>query len=290
LKRGEILAAMGFLALPLSYFVGFHLLPIAVNVWVSLHSGLPLIRPNEPFVGLKNFANLLHDDVFIASLKTSTIFSLGVTGSSAIIGLLLAMALTRDFRFRNVLRAVFVFPYMTSMAIITLIFLVIFNTQTGVLNFVLLRIGLGAVPWLSSPTWALVSVIIVTAWWGTGFNMVIYLAGLTAIPEEYFHAAKIDGAGALSTFWHVLLPLLAPTTFFVVVFSLINSFQAFIPPYVLTEGGPANATNLIVYYIYQVAFGNLEFAYGSAMSLVLFLIVFLVTAVMFRVWRGAVEY
>jgi ABC-type sugar transport system permease subunit len=120
--------------------------------------------------------------------------------------------------------------------------------------------------------------------------MVVFLAGLTAIPEECFQAARIDGAGALPTLVKVLLPLLAPTTFFVVVFSLINSFQAFIPPYVLTEGGPANATDLVVYHIYQVAFTNLQFSYGSAMSVVLFVLVFAVTGIMFRFWRHSVEF
>jgi multiple sugar transport system permease protein len=289
LGRQEVWAAAGFLAVPLAYFALFHLLPVAINLWVSLHAGLPLIAPGQPFVGLGNFRRLVDDSVFLASLRTSGLFAAGATGGSVVLGLSLALALNRNLRLRSLLRAIIVFPYMTSMAIITLIFLVIFNPEIGVLNFLLYRLGLPAVPWLTSPTMALVSLIIVSVWWETGFNMVIFLAGLTAIPDEYFEAARIDGAGALAQFRHVLLPLLAPTTFFVVVFSLIHSFQAFTQPFVLTQGGPAYATNLVVYHIYQVAFTHLDLGYASAMALVVFAIVLGATGALFRVWRGAGE-
>lgn len=288
--RREAWAAAGFLAVPLAYVTAFHLVPVGVNVWVSLHSGLPIITPNQPFVGLQNFRRLLEDDVFLGSLRTSALFAAGTTGGSAVLGLLLALALHRDMRLRNLLRAIIVFPYMTSMAIITLIFLVIFNPEIGVLNFLLYRVGLPAVPWLTSPDMALVSLVLVSVWWETGFDMVVFLAGLTAIPDEYFEAARIDGAGALAQFRHVLLPLLAPTTFFVVVFSLIHSFQAFTQPFVLTQGGPAYATNLVVYHIYQVAFTHLNLGYASALALVVFAIVLVGTGALFRVWRGAGEY
>jgi len=290
LARREARAALGFLAVPLAYVALFHVLPVGINVWVSLHAGLPLITPGQPYVGLENFRRLVHDDVFLASLGTSGLFAAGATGGSVVSGLLLALALDRNVRFRAFLRAVIVFPYMTSMAIVALIFLVIFNPEIGVLNYLLYRAGLPAVPWLTSPGMALASLVLVSVWWETGFNMVVFLAGLTGIPDEYFEAARIDGAGALARFRHVLLPLLAPTTFFVAVFSLIHSFQAFTQPFVLTQGGPGNATNLVVYHIYQVAFTHLNLGYASAMALVVFAIVLVASGGLFWVWRGAGEY
>ncbi|MHB1414786.1 MAG: carbohydrate ABC transporter permease [Chloroflexota bacterium] len=202
----------------------------------------------------------------------------------------LALLLNRRMRFRIAFRAVIFFPYMTSMVIIALIWSVIFDKQLGILNYLLSLVGIPPVGWLNDPNMALLAIIIVTVWWQTGYNMVLFLAGLQAIPSEYYDAAKVDGAGAIARFINITFPMLAPTTFFVVIITIISTSEAFIQPYIMTLGGPANATNIASYYIYNVAFTHMNLGYASAIAFAMFGITFAITAVLFRWWRAELEY
>ena len=166
----------------------------------------------------------------------------------------------------------------------------LYNTQVGFLNYVLVRLGFDRVPWITSETWAMPSVIIMSVWKGLGYNMILFLAGLQSIPEEYYEAASIDGAGAWRRFRDITLPLLSPTTFLVVVLSIITSFQVFEQTYFLTGGGPSWSTLTLVLMIFFRGFQDFRMGYASAIAYVLFAIVFVITLIQWRLQRRWVHY
>ncbi|MDA8218122.1 MAG: sugar ABC transporter permease [Dehalococcoidales bacterium] len=288
--RRETRIALLFLSPAIVYFVLFFALPILMDFAMTFTSGTLLLGGSGEVVGLKNYIALLDDRVFHQSLITTAIFMLGGGGTTIVLGLALALLLNRRMRFRIAFRAVIFFPYMTSMVIIALIWSVIFDKQLGILNYLLSLVGIPPVGWLNDPNMALLAIIIVTVWWQTGYNMVLFLAGLQAIPSEYYDAAKVDGAGAIARFVNITFPMLAPTTFFVVIITIISTSEAFIQPYIMTLGGPANATNIASYYIYNVAFTHMNLGYASAIAFAMFAITFAITAVLFRWWRAELEY
>jgi multiple sugar transport system permease protein len=218
------------------------------------------------------------------------LFSAGVITISVPCGLMLALTLNRNMHIRAFFRAVMFFPYMTSMVIISLVWSVLYHTESGLLNYLLNSLGLPSVGWLTNPDLALLSLIIMTAWAEIGYNMVLFLAGLQGIPEEYYDAARVDGAGAWHIFWHVTLPLLMPTLFFVVLMSLILSSEAFTQVFIMTRGGPAAATELFSYLIWDTAFTSGDFGYASAMAFIMFIALFLFTMFLFRGWHVETEY
>jgi len=290
IRGRDNVVAYTFLSIPLIYFSLFFFIPISLDFLGSLYEGPSLISKGAKFIGLGNYARILRDQTFLSSLKTTFFFILGTTGISVVLGLFLAILLNERLMLRGLMRSVIFFPYMTSLVIIALIWSVIYDADVGLLNWLLTRVGLPTQGWISNPNTALISMIIMSIWWETGYDMVIFLAGLQGIPQEYYDAASVDGANAVQSFRHVTLPLLAPATFFVVIISFFNSCQAFIQPYVLTQGGPSQATNLAVFHIYNVAFLHLRLGEASAMAFFIFLIVLLVTATLFKFWRTEVEY
>ncbi|MCL5734686.1 MAG: sugar ABC transporter permease [Actinobacteria bacterium] len=209
--RRETRIALLFLSPAIVYFVLFFALPILMDFAMTFTSGTLLLGGSGEVVGLKNYIALLDDRVFHQSLITTAIFMLGGGGTTIVLGLALALLLNRRMRFRIAFRAVIFFPYMTSMVIIALIWSVIFDKQLGILNYLLSLVGIPPVGWLNDPNMALLAIIIVTVWWQTGYNMVLFLAGLQAIPSEYYDAAKVDGAGAIARFVNITFPMLAPT-------------------------------------------------------------------------------
>lgn len=287
--RREARIALLYLSPVLLYFLLFYGLPILADFAMTFFAGTGPLTGGA-FIGLDNYIRLIGDRVFQQSLLTTFWFMLGAGGCSIIFGLGLALLLNRRIRFRISFRALIFFPYMTSMVIIALVWSVIFDKQLGILNYLLSLVGIAPLGWLNDPNLALVAIIIVTVWWTTGYDMVLFLAGLQAIPSEFYDAARVDGAGAIAVFRGITFPLLAPTTFFVLIITIINTSEAFIQPYVMTIGGPANATNLASYYIYNVAFTHLNLGYASAIAFAMFAIVFGITAVLFRWWQAELEY
>jgi multiple sugar transport system permease protein len=256
----------------------------------SMYKGPSFLSQGGEFVGLENYYNILRDSTFTSSLKSTFLFVIGTTGVSILLSLSLAIILNEKLFMRGLMRSIIFFPYMTSLVIIALIWSIIYDADLGLLNWVFMKFGFSPKGWISDPDTALLSMIIMSIWWETGYDMVIFLAGLQGIPQEYYDAAKVDGASPFQRFRHVTLPLLAPATFFVVIISFFNSSQAFIQPYVLTQGGPANVTNLAVYNIYNVAFTHLKLGEASAMAFFIFLIILIITATLFKFWRTEVEY
>ena len=205
--------------------------------------------------------------------------------------LALALLVNTGLRGITVFRTAYFLPVVSSMIAVALVWSWILNPQYGLLNY-LLRVlfGVQGPAWLDDTAWALPAMVIVTVWKGLGYSMVIFLAGLQNIPADLYHAATIDGAGAWKRFRHITLPLLSPTTFFVLVITLINSFQVFEQTYVLTKGGPANSTVTLSYYVYQNAFQFFQMGKAAAVAYVLFAFLFILTLIQFRVQKRWVFY
>ena len=290
LERRMARTAYLFLVPTLIYFALFYGLPIVVDLAMSFYSGTAFLGRGGRFVGLLNYEVLFQDEAALASIVRTLVFSVGIVGISVPCGLGLALTLNADVRFRALFRAIMFFPYMTSMVIVALVWSVLYQTEAGLLNYLLEAVGLPKVGWMTNPDMALLSLIIMTAWAEIGYNMVLFLAGLQGIPPEFYDAAKVDGAGSWKIFRHVTWPLLAPTTFFCVLMSIILSSEAFTQVFIMTRGGPALATELFSYRVWETAFNNGSFGYAAAMAFLMFLGLFVVTVFLFRGWRTEVEY
>jgi multiple sugar transport system permease protein len=199
-----------------------------------------------------------------------------------ILALSVALLMHKRLKGISILRALYFLPSVTSFVAIALVWIWIYHPVFGAANFFLSLLGLPAIQWLNSASTAMVSVIIFSIWMGLGYQMVIFLAGLQGIPEEYYEVARIDGASSWKRFCYITAPLLKPTTFFILVTSLISSFQVFTTIYMMTAGGPVGSTDVIVYHIYKAAWEQLRMGYASAMSWVLFVIIMIATWLQFR--------
>jgi multiple sugar transport system permease protein len=243
------------------------------------------------FVGLENYRKLIFEDVTFHKVLGNTAYYVGVNvPSNIVLALILALALNQGLRGTVFFRTVYFLPVVTTMVAVALIWRWMYNTEYGVINYLLGLAGLGKIPWLTSTEWPMLAIIIMSVWKGAGYNMVIFLAGLQGIPQHLYEAAAIDGAGAWRRFVHITLPLLSPTTFFVLVITIINSFQVFEQALVMTEGGPANATNTIVLFIYQNGFQYYMMGYAAAVAWILFAIIFIFTLLQARLQKEWVHY
>jgi multiple sugar transport system permease protein len=242
------------------------------------------------FIGFHNYQTLFHDSAFWAALR-NTAFYVVIGVPTLVIGsLALAIALNQSrSRFFRTLRAFYFLPAITGIVAISLIWGYLYNSQFGLLNYLLPHVGVAPVAWLSDPTTAKFSVALVAIWRGSGLDIIIFLAALQAIPPEYYEAASIDGAGEWRKTISVTVPLLRFAIFFVTVTTLINWLQFFDEVYVLTQGGPLHETTSISLYIYQQGFQDNEFGFASAASIVLFLIIAVVTGIQLRFRRARDE-
>lgn len=242
-------------------------------------------------VWLDNYISLWQSDLFWEVFRNTLYFIVLAVPLSVVCSLALALAANTSLRGITFFRTAYFLPVVSSMIAVALVWSWIFNPEYGLLNYLLQSLfGIRGPAWLDSTTWALPAMVIVTVWKGLGYSMVIFLAGLQSIPEDLYHAATIDGAGVWKRFRHITLPMLSPTTFFVLVITLINSFQVFEQTYVLTKGGPANSTLTMSYYIYQNAFQFFQMGKAAALSYVLFAAIFVVTLIQFRVQKRWVFY
>ncbi len=241
------------------------------------------------FVGLANYQRMFADPLFLGSLETTAKYVAVLVPGLYVSGLGLALLVRRPLPFIGLFRGMLFLPNVVSLVVVGLIWQFLLVDRIGVVNVLLSRIGLGGRSWLGNPDLALGSLLAVTIWFLMGFYMLIFLAGLQEIPRELYDAARIDGAGALRTFRDITLPLLKPTSFFVLLVSLVAAVagpQGFDLVYVMTSGGPANSTNLTTYYIFQQAFQYSNFGYAAAMASFLVLILLLLTGVLFLLTRG----
>ncbi|MFJ9968538.1 carbohydrate ABC transporter permease [Streptomyces avermitilis] len=279
-NRGAVLFFLAPSAVPL---VLFTFGPMISSLWISLHSW-DLVSPMR-WVGLANYTHLLSDGDTRAAFAHTLYFIAGYLPLVYVGGLALALALNRGMRWQSILRSIYFLPVVTSWVAVSLTWKWILSPDGGLVNQVLDAVGLPAPDWWASPTWALPSVILATAWKDLGFVMVVLLAGLQEIPEELYEAATIDGAGAWQRFVRITLPLLAPSTYFIVLISLISGFQVFDQVFVMTGGGPAGSSRPVVEEVYDLSFRYGQVGSGSALSWLLFVVMMAVTAVMARIQR-----
>lgn len=237
------------------------------------------------WVGLQNMSELLRDEKFLGSFSNTFLYAIVVVVSGVVFGLLLALVLNGINRFVSLVRATYYLPVMLPITAMSLLWGLMYQQRYGLFNQILGAAGLPSVAWLIDPAIALFSICLMVIWKGLGWYMVIFLAGLKAIPEDFYEASKVDGATGWQQFWYITLPLLRPTLLFVLVVTIIGSLQVFSPIFIMTQGGPANATNVVVYWVYITAFQFLRFGYATAMAVFLFLVIMVITAIQLRVFR-----
>jgi multiple sugar transport system permease protein len=241
------------------------------------------------FVGLANYRRLLADPLFLQSLRVTLTYVVLLVPSLYVAGLGLALLVQRGGRISGFFRSLFFMPQTVSLVVVAIIWQVLLVDKIGIINRFAGAFGAGSISWLGDPHWTLIALVVVSVWFLMGFYMLIFLGGLQDIPKEYYEAAKIDGAGAATSFFHLTLPLLKPTSFFVLLVSTVTAVcgsQTFDLVYVMTKGGPANSTSLAVFYIYQQAFLFGEYGYAAAMASFLVLILMVLTVLLFLLTRG----
>lgn len=241
---------------------------------------------NEPaFVGLDNFSQLFGDPLFLKSLRITFTYVLYNIPIQYLLSLLLVLALNRSLRGIKAFRVVYLVPWVTTPVAVAIVWKWVLNPSTGILNYVIERLGFDRVDWFSSAM-AMKSVLMVNVWQHTGFSTLIMLVGIQSIPKVYYESAQIDGAARFRSFRHITLPLLKPTLLFLLITGFIGSFQVFDTVYTMTSGGPGDSTSVFYFLIYKQAFHFLEMGYASAMSVVLFLILMAVTLLQFKLFRN----
>ncbi len=274
------LAAWGFLAPATALLLLFTFGPLLFSLWISLHEW-HLVDPAHPFTGLANYRDLLADGSWWSAIRNTVVFTLHVPFAMAV-ALSLALLTRGSRRAVRWVRLALFLPGITSVVAIAVVWKWLLNDGYGLVNRALEGVGLDSVPWLTSPDTALASLMAISVWMVVGYQMVVFQAGLAAIPRDWYDAARVDGAGPLQRFRHITLPGLRHTLFFVLVTSVIGSFQVFGLVYVMTEGGPLGATDVAVYHIYREAWEFLRFGNAAAMSWILFAVVFAATWLHFR--------
>lgn len=236
------------------------------------------------FIGLKNYFSMFKDEWFIASIKNNAIYAIGTIPVILCLSLFIAVILNDKVYGKNALRAMFFMPYISNIVAISAVWLMLYNPSYGVINQFLMRLGVQAPPkWIASSKWALPSVMIMSVWSGVGYNAVIYLAGIQGIPKELYESADIDSANWWHKLIHITVPMLSPTTFFLLITNIISSFQVFGQINIMTQGGPGTATTVIAYYIYLSGFRYYKMGYSASMAWFLFAIIFIVTLIQ---WKG----
>jgi len=288
-KLTNWLAFLGFTAPNFILLAVFTFWPIAYSLYLSFFRW-NMIAPVKTFVGLENYARMLKDPVFWQVLRNTGVLAAGTVFIKLSIALFLAVLLNQKIRGRNAYRAIVFSPTFTTSVAIAMVWGWILDPYYGLLKLPLHWLGLRSPNWLLDPQWALPGVMIVVIWAGIGYDMVIFLAGLQGIPIDLYEAARVDGASRWSLFWRITFPLLSPTTFFLLVISIVGAFKAFDIVAVMTGGGPLNSSNVYVYYLYQNAFRWFKAGYASALAMVLFVIILVITVIQVRLSRRWVHY
>ena len=271
-------------------FLLFRVYPLINGLWLSFTSAR-LGRAQYAFVGLSNYQKLLDDPRFLLSLVNTAYYTVASTLPILALPLLLAVLLNRGVAFKALLRGAFFFPFTLSVVTVGLTWLWLLDPVVGPFNSYMRRLGLTMPSLLAEPGTAMWGIVLTSVWWVTGYYLVIYLAGLQDIPRHLYEAAAIDGASGWRSFWSITVPLLRPVFLFVFVIHIIGSFQIFGQVFVMTQGGPGDATRTVVQHLYETAFQSL-FAFGSAsaMAWVLFAVILVFSLLQFRILRGHAEY
>jgi multiple sugar transport system permease protein len=255
--------------------------PVLASLYYSFTRWNLLSTPK--WQAFDNYIELITEDpLFWITIKNTAYYVVGTVPTGTVLALGLAIALNQKIRLVAVFRTIYFLPVVSSVVAISVLWLWLYQSDFGLVNEILRFFGFRGVRWLSSVTWAMPAIMIMSIWHGLGYNIVIFIAGLQGIPQDYYEAATVDGANSWHKFINITIPLLSPVTFFVLTLSVITSFQVFAQAYVMTQGGPVNATKTIVYYLFQQGFVNFHMGYASALAYVLFVII--VSLTMFQFW------
>lgn len=285
-KRGKLEQQnAAYLLIAPSYLIYtfFILIPV---IWTIAMSFTDYDLSKANFVGISNYIQLTKDPIFIKSVGNTLFYCVLAIVPAMVLGLALAMFLNQKLKGKGFLRTLFYLPNIFSMVAVSMAWLYLYDTTSGILNKVLKDIGMQAVPWISSAAMAMISIAIMSIWSTTGYNMILFLSGLQGIPDYLYEAASIDGATSWEKFIHVTIPMLKPTTFFVFVMACINSFQVFGQVLIVTNGGPMNSTTTIAHQIYRNGFEYYKMGYASAQAVVLMVIIFAITLINMRFGGG----
>lgn len=275
---GYVLIAPGFI-----FVIAFVLVPVISAFGISF-TNWNLVNPAK-FVGLANYTKVFSDPVAIKTLGNTAFFTFVSVPISLAFSLVLAVLLNQKIRGLTLFRTAYYIPVISSTVAVAIVFLWVFDSNYGLMNQFLGLFGVSPIKWLTDTHYAMLAVIIVTIWRSLGFNMIIYLAALQDVPKDLHDAAAIDGANGIQKFLHVTFPLITPAVFFTSITGLISSFQSFDLVYNMTNGGPARATYLIGYYIWEQAFKYLHMGYGSALAFILFAAILVLTLLQWALRR-----
>jgi sn-glycerol 3-phosphate transport system permease protein len=288
-RRREHLLFFAFIAPNFFFLLVFAYWPVIYNGYLSLTSW-DMVAPVKKFVGMENYADLLGDADFLGTLWTTVLFVVGVVGGSIVLGLAISLLLNQKLRGRNLMRTAIFAPYVVTGAAIGTLWLFIFDPNYGLIRPILGAVNITPPAMMTDSDWALFGLVIVYLWKNTGFVAVIYLAGLQSMPKDLFEAAEIDGAGALTRFRKITLPLLSPVTFFVLITMVISTFQAFDIIAMMTGGGPGTATNILSWFIYQQGFQAFDAGRAAAGAVIMFIVLLLITGFQARFLERKVHY
>jgi len=275
-----------FVAPNLAAVAAFLLFPLGFSLYMSLQNW-DLFRPAK-FVGLANYRSLFTGDpLFAIALRNTVVYTVGTVVPTVLISLAVAGVLNRKVKGISIFRTIIFLPLAVSSVVMAVVWQFVFNTNNGLLNIMLGWIGIGPVPWLNDPKWAMLSLCTVSVWRSVPFATVILLAAMQGVPDNLYEAAKLDGAGEIRQFVSITVPLIRGAVSFVMVISIIHAFQAFDLVYVLTggNGGPETATYVLGIMLFQHAFSFLEFGYASALAWVMFAILLVLTVLQLRLGR-----
>ena len=273
----------------LTVFSLFFIYPILYMIYLSMYEW-NFISPTKKFVGLQNFTELLQEKDFIQVITNSTVYTILTVTFIIAISLLLALWLNKTGAFHSFVQGAIFSPHIVSWVSISMIWSWVMDPQFRLLNWFIGLFGFAKLAWLSSTSTSLVSLVIVAVWKGLGYNTLVFIAGLQSIPKDIYEAASLDRSNPWTTFYKLIFPMLSPTIFFLVIINMIGSFQVFETIAIMTQGGPVNTTNTLVYYIYEYGFRFFKIGYASAAGVILLFIVGILTLIYFKMMSKRVHY
>lgn len=286
-ERQEALVAYAFLAPVIGLTSIFVFAPILSSLPLAFFDW-SLLGEGPRFVGAANFVELLEDEVFWVALKNTVVYAAGVVPAQTLLALLLAVVVNQGLPGQALFRAAFYVPAVTSSVVTSVIFLWIYS-KTGLINYLLAQVSIEGPDWVGSPSTALGSIMMLNVWSTSGYFMVVFLAALQGVPPVLYEAAKVDGANSWTRFWAITVPTVRPAIVFVSTLGLIGCLQVFDQIYVMSSGGPVNATTTVSYFIYNAAFKYFRFGYAAAASIFLFLVILSLTLAQKRLVGGSEE-
>jgi multiple sugar transport system permease protein len=289
LNRSDSRVILLFMLPALIPLVVFWIYPVLETVRIS-YTDWDYMSPKYNFVGLGNYLSLLMEPDFYHVILNTLYFCAGTAILALSSGLLLALFLFKLGKSEGIFRSVLFLPWITPGIAVSIVWVWVFNPETGLANFLLSLVGLSKLPWTESSVWAMPAIIIMSVWKSTGYNMIFFLSAMYKVPEQLYEAADIDGASSLSKLWHITLPSISPTTFFLIIVDLIECMQAFDQIFILTQGGPAGSTRTILYYYYQLAFTQYNMGQATATAVFLVLITASLATLNFIISRKWVNY